>query len=104
MTCSTEEIHLGDIGTIFEITLKDCDEVVDLSGATSKLIIFKKPDKIVVTQTASFSTDGTDGIIQYATVLDDLDQTGFWYIQANVTLPSGTWSSEITRFKVYKNL
>jgi hypothetical protein len=104
MACNVEEIHLYDIGTSFEITLKDCDVVVDVSSASLKEIIFKKPDKTTVTKTADFKTDGTDGIIQYITVLDDLDQKGSWYIQAKVTLPTGTWSSNTEKFKVYPNL
>ena len=104
MVCSVYEIHVGDIGTAFEVTLKDCDVVVDVSTASVKQIIFKKPDKTVVTKTAVFKTDGTDGIIQYITILDDLDMKGTWYIQAKVSLPTGTWSSDKSKFKVYDNL
>ena len=104
MVCSVYEIHVGDIGTAFEITLKDCDVVVDVSTATVKQIIFKKPDKTVITKTADFKTDGTDGIIHYLTILDDLDLKGTWYVQAKVTLPTGTWSSDTSKFKVYANL
>lgn len=104
MACSIYEIHLGDIGTAFEITLKDCEVIVDISTASLKQIIFRKPDKTVVTHDAIFKTDGTDGVIQYLTILNDLDQTGTWYIQAKVTLPAGTWSSDTAKFKVYKNL
>ena len=104
MVCSIYEIHVGDIGTAFEVTLKDCDGVVDISTATSKELIFRKPDKTVVVKIAVFKTDGTDGIIQYLTILDDLDLKGAWSIQAKVTLPTGTWSSDIQKFKVYANL
>lgn len=104
MACSIYEIHLQDIGTAFEVTLKDCDVVVDVSSASVKQIIFKKPNKTVVIKDAVFKTTGVDGVIQYITVLDDLDATGTWYIQARVTLPTGTWSSDTQKFKVYANL
>lgn len=104
MVCSVYEIHVGDIGTAFEVTMKDCDDVVDISTASIKQLIFRKHDKTVVTKTAVFKTDGTDGIIQYITVLDDLDQKGTWYIQAKITMPTGTWSSDTSKFKVYANL
>jgi len=104
MVCSVEEIHVGDIGTIFEITLQDCDAVVDLTGASVMEIVFKKPDKTVVVKTAALKTDGTDGIIQYITVLDDLNLKGTWSIQGDVTIPTGKWKSEIDKFKVYANL
>lgn len=104
MACSVEEIHVGDIGTVFEVTLNDCDAIVDLTGALSQELIFKKPDKSVITRTTVFKTDGTDGIITYTTVANDLDQKNSWQVQAKVTLPTGTWSSDIHKFKVYDNL
>ena len=103
MICENE-VHVGDIGTAFEMVLKECDVVVDISTATVKEIIFRKPDKSIVTKTAEFKTGGIDGIIQYITILDDLDLKGTWSIQARVTLPTGIWSSDISKFKVYANL
>ena len=105
MTCENE-IHVGDIGTSFTMVLKECDVVVDISTATVKDIIFRKPDseKTVVIQTAEFVTDGIDGEIEYITILNDLDIKGTWYIQAKVTLPTGTWSSDTSKFKVHANL
>jgi len=106
MVCSVEEIHLNDIGTVFEIPLLDCDVAAsDINTATVKTVFFMKPDgTTLVTKDAEFKTDGTDAIIQYTTIDGDLDQTGTWKIQARVTLPIGTWSSEIKTFKVYANL
>ena len=102
---AANEIHLGDIGTIFEITLMDGASVVDISTQTLMQIKFKKPKSAVVTQTAVFKTDGTDGILQYVTVLDDLDELGTWKIQAYVELASGSkHNSDIGTFTVYANL
>lgn len=100
------EIHLNDIGTIFEITLYDCEIILpDLPDATSLIIKFQKPDKkTTVDQPAEFKTDGTDGIVQYTTLNGDLDKTGNWKIQAFVITPSGSWHSDIGKFKVYSNL
>jgi hypothetical protein len=103
VTC-VQEIHLGDIGTIFEIELKDCLNVLNISAATVKQIIFQKPTGASITKDASFSTDGADGKIRYVTVSGDLDVVGTWKIQAKVVLPTGTWSSNIDKFKVYSNL
>jgi len=98
------EIHTYDIGTVFEVTLLDTDVVVDIALATTKEIIFLKPSGTSVTKTAEFKTTGSDGIIQYTTILDDLNEVGGWKIQAKVTLPTGTWSSDISKFKVYSNI
>ena len=105
---SVEEIHLNEIGTIFEVTLKDDDLILDVSTATNagdKQLVFKKPSGIVITQEAVFKTDGSDGIIQYVSIDGDLDELLVWQIQAKVTIPGlGTWSSDISKFKVYENL
>ncbi len=104
MATCVQEIHVNDIGTVFEITLKDCDVVVNISSATTKQIIFQKPDQSVIIKTAQFTTDGTDGKIRYTTVDGDLDLQGPWKIQAKVVLPTGTWSSNVDKFKVWSNL
>ena len=104
MSCTTCEIHIGDIGTIFEVTMKDCDATIDISTATLKEIIFKRPDVAASAYTAEFSTDGTDGKIKYVTVADDLDVEGTWKVQAKITMPTGTWKSDVSSFRVYENL
>lgn len=98
------EIHVNDIGTVFRVEIKNAaGAVVNISGATSKNIYFQKPDGTVVTETASFTTDGTDGLIQYATLAADLDQVGLWNYQAKVVLSTGTWSSDVIYFDVFAN-
>ena len=102
---AANEIHIADVGTVFEVTLMDDVVPVDVSSATDMKIIFEKPDGTKVINTAVHKTDGTDGIIKYTVSLDtELDQKGNWKIQANVQLPIGQWSSDIDRFKVYENL
>lgn len=104
MSCTDEEIHVGDEGVQFKIALLDCEAVVDVSSATVKQIIFRNPDCSIVTKTASFYTDGTDGIIYYTTVAGDLDIPGVWQIQAYVETSSGKYHSSKTTFIVYENL
>lgn len=102
---SRGEIRVGDIGTVFILTVKDQDDaVVDISGASTKQIIFREPDDTAVVKTAAFTTDGTDGKMQYTTVADDLDQVGEWQHQGKVVIGSGTWKTDIEKFKVYSNL
>lgn len=101
---AANEIHLNDIGTVFEITIQDGTSAIDVSGATTKQIIFQPPTGAKKTKTALNKTDGTDGIIKYTTVADDLDATGLWKYQAYVVLSGGTWSSSVLEFRVYPNL
>ena len=101
-----DNIHIGDIGTVFVVTIKDEDEtVVDVSSASTQQIIFSKPDGTKVTKTSVFTTDGTDGKIQYTTVdVNDLTTKGKWHLQGKVTLSAGTWTTNVGHFKVFKNL
>ena len=101
---SANEIHQGDIGTILRLTVKDGTDAIDLSAATTKEIVLRKPSGSMVTKDATFTTDGSDGQIQYTTVADDLDEAGIWRIQARVVLLGGTWRTDIARFEVYENL
>jgi len=110
MAACTDKIHVDDIGTLFIVTIYDYDEAtdtdvaIDISSATTKEIHFMDPGGNVTAKTASFTTDGTDGKIQYATILDDLDEEGWWKIQAFIIMPSGEWHTNIDKFRVYPNL
>lgn len=94
-------IRLYDVGTILEVTIVDELNVVqDISTATSKQFIFDKPDGTQLTVSASFSTDGTDGKIQYTFASGNIDQVGLWIYRGKVTSPAGTWTSEDYTFTV----
>lgn len=104
MAC-LETIRIGDVGTILRVSITDDDGViVDISTATTKQIILKKPDTSILTKTASFFTDGTDGILTYTLIAGDIDQVGRWQIEAYVVTPTGSWSSTIEAFSVQHSL
>lgn len=103
------EIHVGDIGTVFEITLQDCSVdpaiPVDLTAATTIEIIFQKPPSTKVVKTGVVvNPPGTDGLIKYTSVADDLDKNGTWKIQARVVFPTGEWRSSVDEFIVHPNI
>ncbi len=99
------EIHKLDIGTVLTTTIKDGTSIVDISGATTKDIILGKPDGTSLTNAGTFTTDGTDGKIYYTTILNDLDQIGWWKIQGYIVSSSGgEWRSDIGNFEVHKNI
>ena len=97
---SVTDITVGDIGTIVRMTIKELGSVVDLSSATTKQLVFKKPSGTTVTKTAAFLTDGTDGIIEYTTQSGDIDVAGNWKVQANLVLTSWTGHTEAVSFRV----
>ena len=97
-------MHVGDIGTVIEVTLYDSGTVVDVSGATTKQLLLKKPDGTVATKNASFTTNGVDGKLRYTTLANDLDAAGVWELQVYVVLPAGNWKSDVGVFSVLPNI
>lgn len=98
------EIHYGDIGVNFNITVMNGTAVLNVSNANSINIIFQKPDGSDLTKTATLVTNGTDGNIRYTSVSGDLDQVGTWQIQARVDFGASVFSTDIQKFKVYRNI
>lgn len=98
------EIHVDDIGTQLIVTIKDDGVPVDVSLASSIQIVITKPNTSKMVKTATFYTDGTDGLIYYTSILGDFDSAGVYEIQGIVNLSGGTYHSSISTFKVYRNL
>lgn len=99
------EIHKGDNGTIFELTIKDDESTVDISSASIKDILFRKPDLSVTVQSGVFSTDGTDGLLRFTVATSGfLDQVGKWEIQGFLSITGCTCKSDIGEFDVHDNL
>ena len=103
---SKKKIHVGDEKTVLRALITDdvTGLFVDISSATTKTIKLQKTDGTVVEKTAVFTTDGTDGYIQYITVTGDIDQAGGWKIQGFVDGPNFRNHSTIKSFLVYENL
>lgn len=99
------DIHVGDVGTMFKLVVKDeNDEIVPLDDATSLTVVFALPDKTVMEKTGELFSDGLDGIVKYVTKVGDISKSGTWKIQAIIGKLSGLWHSEIVKFKVDANL
>lgn len=96
--------HVGDVGTLISIQLLDSGNPVDLSAATELSLIFRKPSGECLSATASFATDGSDGIVQIITTEDFLDQVGIWKVQAHVVLDTWDGRSDATLFNVAPNI
>ena len=98
------EVHVGDLGTKFLVTIKENGVALNISTATVKKIRFRRPDGTTLDKTAVFETDGTDGKIYYLSIAGDLTIKGTWSIQGYITLTGGTWNSKIGSFMVNENL
>lgn len=94
-------VYTDDEGTVLRVKIVDADEVaIDVSTATARTIYLTKTDGTVVAKTAVFTTDGTDGLIEYTTVTSDFDMLGIWSIQGRVEMPTGKWRSYKGYFEV----
>lgn len=98
--------HVGDIGTVFELEVRDQDgAVVDISLATGLIILFESPAGVDKVKTAVLSGSGTDGKMRYVTVAGDLDEDGRWQIQGKVTFSAAqVFYTDIQSFTVQPNL
>lgn len=98
-------LYAGDTGTILRAELADQDgTALDVSAATTKVLLFKRPDGVVLRKAAAFSTDGTDGKIQCTFAEGELRPAGEWAWQAYVELPTGAWHSTVAGFTVAEPL
>ena len=100
----SDEIHIGDVGTVFEATVFEGGVAIDISAATTKNFILRTPTGTIVTKTASFSTNGSDGKLKYTVVANDLSEIGTWVFEVYLEMPTGKWHSTKQTFQVYANL
>ena len=102
----SNNIHVGDVGTVFKVRIVDdaTRTALEIGDATTKELHFKLPDGTDMVRPALFTTDGTDGYIQYATVAGDLTLKGHWSVQGYVVTPTFVNSSDIGHFYVKGNI
>lgn len=93
------------IGFLIKGTVKENGVIVNVSSASIKKFYLSTPAGVLKTVDAAFFTDGTDGILKYVTVAEDLDESGVWTIQGYVELSSGfKGRTSVKQFAVNKNL
>lgn len=102
---SADEIHVGDKGTRFSVTLYDGTTAVDISDSTARTLEFRRPDGTIFTASATMSGTGSGGSMYYdLPTTTTLDQDGTWKVQAVVDYPTSRFHSDIYAFIVYPNL
>jgi len=100
------EIHQNDIGTRFLLTVKDGNDLVDISSATALEVDFRKPSDAVINRSANKFNDGSavSGVMYYDAIIGDLDEIGKYKLQGKVYLSNGTFHTDIHTFQVHCNL
>lgn len=97
-------IQTGGTGLAIRLQIKEGNSIVDLSTATVKNIIIEKPDATLVSGSATFVTDGTDGLIYYTSGSADFTQAGEYHAQAYIEMAGFSGYSTPVDFAVYSNL
>jgi len=93
--------HIGDIGSILEITLMNGNAPANLSDVTVLQLRLLKPRSTeYIIRTANFVTDGTDGKLRYIWQEGDLDVTGRWLLSVYIESPTLKLHSDIKQFEV----
>lgn len=79
----------GSFGETIRRTIQDqSGDAIDISGATTKVFYLRAPSGTVKTATASFETDGTDGVLTYVIATGVIDETGPWQLETRVVTSS----------------
>jgi hypothetical protein len=81
---SANVVPVGQEGLRIKVALIEDGLAVNLISASVKIIKLYKPSGGVVEKTASFLTDGSDGILYVSTVAGDLDEPGWYGVRAYV--------------------
>ena len=90
-----------DWGTKIVVTVTDdTGTVEDISSATTRSILLTDPSGTETTKSASFTTDGTDGKIEYTTVNGDINASGTWELQILLSAASFSRKSNVVKFVV----
>lgn len=99
-------MHVGDVGTDFNITiLTKSGETVDISTVSDPIVFsFKRPDGTTFNRLGSVLGDGSAGIVTYRTVDGDIDQYGRWQLQVFVSFCSTELYTRVLKFTVLCNL
>lgn len=102
---SADEIHVGDVGTVMQATIKDNGAALDISGFTTKLFFLRQPTGSITTITASFiGGSGTSGVIGFTSTASHFERSGPFKLQAYLSNGTSTWRSDVYEFTVFENV
>lgn len=96
-------IRVGTTPTFRDI-IKDQDgAIVDIGTATIEMV-FRKPDGTASKQTATLTTDGSDGKMHYKGDTSFLDTVGEWQRESKVAIGADVFKGTRFNFRVWPAL
>lgn len=99
-------IKVGDFGETITLTLKDTDGTAqDISSFTTRQVHVRSPKGTkTVTNTATFTTDGTDGKLDFSFSIGEIDRPGRWEGQVELSKTGGESKSDLFEMNVEARL
>ena len=100
---SLKYIVVDDYGQVMKITFIDVDTsaAADISTYSSTIqMIFTDPSGTSTAKTATFDTDGTDGVIKYTVDQSFIDTVGYWTVRGRVAAGSAQLTTVPESFEV----
>lgn len=100
---SFDSIIMDDFGQVAKLTFidVDTDAAADISDYSSTIqMIFTDPSGNAAVKTATFDSDGSDGIIKYTIEDGLLDEAGVWQVRGKVASGSAELTTEQHRFLI----
>ena len=82
------KIEQAAVGVRFVVQLLDDGNILDISAATTTEICLRTPSGADKVLTATFTNTGSDGKIEYNTIVTDLDELGRWKVGAHIITPT----------------
>lgn len=79
-------LFLNDYGVDITLIVTDSAcQPVNISASTAREFELQRPDGTVLTVTAVFVTDGSDGKLRYTVASGVLNAVGTWNVRAKIT-------------------
>lgn len=97
-------IHIGDYGYDGKLRITKGGAAQNISTYTTLQLIFRKPSGTTVAKTATFVTDGADGVLQYTVESGLVDEVGTWQVQARISKSGAVLTSAPIYFSVSARL
>lgn len=111
MAAELQTFKLGSSGADLRYLVKEINAttgelaVANISAATSLIFLLKTPKGELIQKSASFVTDGSDGLLKYSFTSSDLplkrkDLVGPWQVEPKFTLSGYTGPLDAAQFMV----
>ena len=100
---SWDYIIAGDYGQVGKLTFIDVDTnaAANISSYTTTIqMLFTSPTGVTTTKTATFDSDGTDGVIKYTLTNTDITVGGNWKVRGRVAGAASRLTTEEHSFLV----